>query len=43
VTDGPIAADAFVFKAPTGAKKAEMTDLHDIDEVPTGVVAGGSK
>jgi hypothetical protein len=43
VTDGPIAADAFVFKAPTGAKKAEMKDLHDIDEVPSGVVAGGSK
>jgi hypothetical protein len=43
VTDGPIAADAFVFKPPTGAKKAEMKDMHDIDEVPSGVVAGGSK
>src|ERR1700722_5809285 len=43
VTDGPIAADAIAFKAPTGAKKAEMKDLHDIDEIPSGVVAGGSK
>jgi hypothetical protein len=43
VTDGPISADAFAFKAPAGAKKAEMNDLHDIDEVPSGVVAGGSK
>jgi hypothetical protein len=43
VTDSPIAADAFVFKAPAGATKAEMKDLHDIDEVPSGVVAGGSK
>jgi hypothetical protein len=43
VTDGPIAADAFAFKAPAGAKKVEMKDLHDIDEVPSGVVAGGSK
>jgi hypothetical protein len=43
VTDGPIAADAFVFKAPAGAKKAEMKDLHDLDEVPSGVVAGESK
>lgn len=43
VTDGPIAADAFAFKAPSGAKKIEMKDLHDIDEVPAGAVAGGSK
>jgi hypothetical protein len=43
VTDGPIAPDAFVFKAPTGAKKAEMKEMHDIDEVPAGVVAGGKK
>ena len=43
VTDGPIPADAFVFNAPAGTTKAEMKDLHDLDEVPTGVVAGGSK
>jgi hypothetical protein len=43
VTDGPISADAFAFNAPAGAKKVEMKDLHDIDEVPSGVVAGGSK
>jgi hypothetical protein len=42
-TDGPISGDAFVFKAPAGAKKEEMKDLHDIDEVPAGVVVGGSK
>ena len=42
-TDGPIAADAFVFTAPAGAKKEEMKDLHDIDEVPSGVAPGGSK
>jgi hypothetical protein len=42
-TDGPISSDAFVFKAPPGAKKEEMKDLHDIDEVPSGVAPGGSK
>ncbi|MDB5553942.1 MAG: rane protein [Rhizobium sp.] len=42
-TDAPISADAFVFKAPAGAKKVDARDLQDIDEVPAGVVAGGEK
>ncbi len=42
-TDVPINAEAFVFKAPGGAKKVDIRELQDIDEVPSGVVAGGSK
>ena len=36
-------ADAFVFKAPADAKKVDMHEMHDIDEVPSGVIAGGKK
>src|SRR5271169_2180110 len=35
-TDGPVAADAFAFKAPTDAKKIDFAALSDIDEVPPG-------
>jgi hypothetical protein len=41
--DGPATAEAFVFKAPAGAKKVDIKELQDIDEVPAGVVAGGAK
>jgi hypothetical protein len=37
------AADAFVFKAPEGAKKVDITALSDLDEVPPGVVKGAKK
>jgi hypothetical protein len=40
-TDVP--ADAFVFKPPQGAKKMAIESLHDIDEVPPGIVAVGGK
>jgi hypothetical protein len=42
-TDVSTGADAFTFKAPTGAKRVEVKELQDIDEVPQGVIAGGSK
>jgi hypothetical protein len=42
-TDVPVAADAFVFKAPEGAKKVGLDALANIDEVPQGVVTGGKK
>jgi hypothetical protein len=42
-TGAPVSADAFVFKAPAGAKMVEIKQLADIDEVPAGVVAGGAK
>jgi len=38
-----VAADAFVFKAPQGAKKVALGDLGDIDEVPQGTAAAGGK
>jgi len=41
--DAPINAETFVFKAPSGAKKVDVKELQDIDEVPAGVVAGGAK
>lgn len=41
--DAPIAADAFTFKAPEGAKKVEPKELQDIDEVPAGTIAGDKK
>ncbi|MEJ2376992.1 MAG: DUF2092 domain-containing protein [Pseudolabrys sp.] len=34
-----IAANAFAFKPPSGAKKVEFKELSDIDEVPPGVPA----
>jgi hypothetical protein len=36
-------AGAFVFKAPEGVKQVALDALGDIDEVPPGVAAGGSK
>jgi hypothetical protein len=41
-TDMQIAADAFAFKQPTGARKIEFTALRDIDEVPPGQPASQS-
>jgi hypothetical protein len=37
-TDAALAADAFAFKPPAGAKKVEFKDLANVDEVPAGVV-----
>jgi len=42
-TDPAVAADAFAFAPPTGAKKVEFKELRDIDEVPAGTVPGGKK
>jgi len=42
-TDGPVAADAFAFKAPTDAKKIDFAALSDIDEVPPGEATGVKK
>src|SRR5215471_8754308 len=42
-TDVPVAANAFEFAAPAGAKKVDLAALSDIDEVPHGVVTGGKK
>lgn len=41
-TDVQIASEAFAFRAPTGAKKVNLAELSDIDELPRGV-AGGKK
>jgi len=38
-----VAADAFAFKPPAGAKKVELSALDDIDEIPRGVPKGGKK
>jgi hypothetical protein len=37
-TDATIAADAFTFKTPAGAKKVEFKELANVDEVPAGVI-----
>jgi hypothetical protein len=42
-TDVPANADAFAFKPPQGATKVAADALHNIDEVPPGVVIGGRK
>lgn len=39
-TNVPLAADAFVFKAPEGATKVDLAVLSDIDEIPRGTVGG---
>lgn len=39
-TNVPVAADAFVFKAPEGAKKVDLAALSDIDEIPQGTITG---
>ena len=38
-----VAADAFAFKPPAGAKKVELSALDDVDEIPRGVPKGGKK
>ena len=38
-----VAADAFTFKAPAGAKKVEFSALDDVDEIPRGVPKGVKK
>jgi len=42
-SDAQVDAGAFEFKAPAEARKVEITDLSDIDEVPAGVVTGETK
>jgi hypothetical protein len=42
-TDVPVAADAFVFKPPQGAKKVTARELANLDEVPPGIVTGEKK
>jgi hypothetical protein len=42
-TDVPSDPGAFVFKAPEGTKQVALDALGDIDEVPPGTPAGGSK
>lgn len=42
-TDQQPAADAFTFTPPAGAKKVDFKELSDMDEVPAGVVIGGSE
>jgi hypothetical protein len=39
-TDAPAAADAFVFTSPPSAKKVDLSELVNFDEVPQGVAAG---
>jgi hypothetical protein len=38
-----VAADAFAFSPPQGAKKIALGELADIDELPRGTVAAGAK
>jgi len=42
-TDQPPAPDAFVFKAPDGAKQVNVEELSDIDELPAGTAIKGDK
>jgi hypothetical protein len=42
-TDMQVAADAFAFKPPAGAKKVDFSELTDIDEVPAGTTPGEKK
>ena len=42
-TDATPAADAFAFTPPEGAKKVDLSALHDIDEVPPGAMVKGGK
>jgi hypothetical protein len=39
-TNVPVAADAFAFKAPEGAKKVDLAALSEIDEIPQGMITG---
>ncbi len=42
-TDVKSAPDAFAFKAPEGARQVPLDAIGDIDEVPPGATAGGTK
>ncbi|MBU1211996.1 MAG: DUF2092 domain-containing protein [Alphaproteobacteria bacterium] len=42
-TEKPIAAEAFAFVAPAGAKKMDVSELAELDEVPPGIVEGEKK
>ena len=42
-TDAVADAGAFAFKAPADAKKIDIKDVEDIDEVPAGTIAGGKQ
>jgi hypothetical protein len=42
-TDAQLTPDAFTFQPPAQAKKVEVKELSDIDEVPAGVVRGEKK
>lgn len=42
-TDVQFSAEAFAFKAPTGAKKVELGDLGHVDEIPAGQISGGKQ
>lgn len=42
-TDAQVSADAFAFKAPADAKKVDIKDLRDIDDVPSGTIKGASR
>jgi len=39
----PIGADAFAFAPPASAKKVDVADLKDIDEIPASAPVGGKK
>lgn len=42
-SDAPLNGEVFAFKAPTGAKRVDVKDLQNVDEVPPGVATGGGK
>jgi hypothetical protein len=42
-TGNDVAADDFAFKNATGAKKADIADLKDIDELPAHFAVGGGQ
>jgi hypothetical protein len=42
-TGADVAADDFAFNNTTGAKKADLKDLKDIDELPAHFAVGGKK
>ncbi len=42
-TDAQIAANAFAFSPPAGAKKLDFKELAQIDEVPAGTTIGAAQ
>jgi hypothetical protein len=42
-TDAQFAADAFSFNPPANARKIDVKELAEIDEIPAGVLPGGKK